>query len=139
MKKPAANRVTRLDVEQMRLITKVARLHHTQGQRQSEIADKLGISQASVSRFLTLAQVHGIVRTVVVPPAGLFEVGFAALTWALLSTGLESATVYALLASTSIAVRIFLCSSLRGAKQSLISTLFRELISESLMPLKNKK
>lgn len=55
-----------------------------------------------------------------VPPAGLFEVGFAALTWALLSTGLESATVYALLASTSIAVRIFLLRSL-GMKWPLVA------------------
>ncbi len=72
MKKQATRSVLRLDVEQMRLITKVARLHHTQGQRQSEIAEKLGISQASVSRFLTLAEEHGIVRTVVVPPEGLY-------------------------------------------------------------------
>ena len=72
MKKQVIRSVARLDVEQMRLITKVARLHHTQGQRQSEIAEKLGISQASVSRFLTLAEEHGIVRTVVVPPEGLY-------------------------------------------------------------------
>lgn len=75
MKKPAiaaAHRFVRFDVEQMRLITKVARLHHTQGQRQAEIAEKLGISQASVSRFLTLAEEHSIVRTVVVPPEGLY-------------------------------------------------------------------
>ncbi len=72
MKKQVINRVTRLDIDQMRLITKVARLHHTQNQRQSEIARKLGISQASVSRFLQLAEVHGIVRTIVVPPEGLY-------------------------------------------------------------------
>ena len=72
MKKQVIRSVARLDVEQMRLITKVARLHHTQDQRQSEIAEKLGISQASVSRFLTLAEEHGIVRTVVVPPEGLY-------------------------------------------------------------------
>ena len=72
MNKHVIRSVARLDVEQMRLITKVARLHHTQGQRQSEIAEKLGISQASVSRFLTLAEEHGIVRTVVVPPEGLY-------------------------------------------------------------------
>ncbi len=72
MKKQVIARVARLDVEQMRLITKVARLHHTQGQRQSDIAEKLGISQASVSRFLQLAEEQGIVRTVVVPPEGLY-------------------------------------------------------------------
>lgn len=56
----------------MRLITRVARLHHMQGLRQSEIAESLEISQASVSRFLTLAEEQGIVRTIVVPPEGLY-------------------------------------------------------------------
>ena len=75
MKRPvttAANRLVRLDVEQMRLITKVARLHYNHGERQADIAEKLGVSQASVSRFLTLAEEHGIVRIVVVPPEGLY-------------------------------------------------------------------
>ncbi len=72
MKKPATARFTRLDMQQMRLITRVARLHHMQGLRQSEIAETLDISQASVSRFLALAQEQGIVRTIVVPPEGLY-------------------------------------------------------------------
>jgi DNA-binding transcriptional regulator LsrR (DeoR family) len=72
VKKPAANRFVRLDTQQMRLITRVARLHHMQGLRQSEIAESLDISQASVSRFLALAEEHGIVRTIVVPPEGLY-------------------------------------------------------------------
>jgi DNA-binding transcriptional regulator LsrR (DeoR family) len=72
MKKPATNRFTRLDMLQLRLITRVARLHHMQGLRQAEIAESLQISQASVSRFLTLAEEHGIVRTIVVPPEGLY-------------------------------------------------------------------
>jgi DNA-binding transcriptional regulator LsrR (DeoR family) len=81
MKKPAPNRFTRLDMQQMRLITRVARLHHMQGLRQGEIAETLQISQASVSRFLALAEEHGIVRTIVVPPEGLYpelEEGLAA-------------------------------------------------------------
>jgi DNA-binding transcriptional regulator LsrR (DeoR family) len=81
MKKPAPNRFARLDMQQMRLITRVARLHHMQGLRQSEIAETLDISQASVSRFLALAEEHGIVRTIVVPPEGLYpelEEGLAA-------------------------------------------------------------
>jgi DNA-binding transcriptional regulator LsrR (DeoR family) len=68
----SAGRLARLDIEQMRLITKAARLHYIQGERQAGIAEKMGVSQASVSRFLTLAEEHGIVRTVVVPPEGLF-------------------------------------------------------------------
>ena len=67
-----ANRPARLDIEQMRLITKVARLHYIHGERQAEIAEKMGVSQASVSRFLTLAQEYEIVRTIVVPPEGLY-------------------------------------------------------------------
>ena len=69
---PAPARVARLDLQQMRLITRAARLHYLQGKRQAEIADEMGISQASVSRFLSLAAEHGIVRTVVVPPEGLY-------------------------------------------------------------------
>ena len=72
MKKPSINRLTRLDTQQMRLITRVARLHHMQGLRQGAIAETLEISQASVSRFLALAEEHGIVRTIVVPPEGLY-------------------------------------------------------------------
>jgi DNA-binding transcriptional regulator LsrR (DeoR family) len=68
-------------MQQLRLITRVARLHHMQGLRQAEIAETLEISQASVSRFLALAEEHGIVRTIVVPPEGLYlelEEGLAA-------------------------------------------------------------
>jgi DNA-binding transcriptional regulator LsrR (DeoR family) len=72
VKNPATNRFSRLDLQQMRLITRVARLHHMQGLRQADIAETLEISQASVSRFLALAQEHGIVRTIVVPPEGLY-------------------------------------------------------------------
>ncbi len=72
MKKLATNRFARLDMQQMRLITRVARLHHMQGLRQAEIAETLEISQASVSRFLALAEEQGIVRTIVVPPEGLY-------------------------------------------------------------------
>lgn len=68
----ATNTNTKLDVEQLRLITKAARMHYNQGARQMEIADKLGISQAGVSRLLRLAEEYGIVRSVVVPPEGLF-------------------------------------------------------------------
>lgn len=72
MKRQTANRPMRLDIEQMRLITRAARLHYIHGERQAAIAEKMGVSQASVSRFLTLAEEHGIVRTIVVPPEGLY-------------------------------------------------------------------
>lgn len=59
------------DVDQLRLMTKVARLYHSRGLRQVEIADRLRISQSRVSRLLQQAEQQGVVRTVVVLPAGL--------------------------------------------------------------------
>lgn len=56
----------------MRLLTKVARMYHEQGIRQPEIASTLGMSQSRVSRSLKEAGSLGIVRTVVVPPTGVY-------------------------------------------------------------------
>lgn len=48
---------------------KVARLYHTHGMRQTDIAERLKISQSRVSRLLSQAEDASIVRTVVaVPP-----------------------------------------------------------------------
>lgn len=60
------------DIHQLRQMTQAARLHHILGERQIEIADKMGISQAGVSRLLRMAEEHGIIRKVVVPPEGLY-------------------------------------------------------------------
>jgi DNA-binding transcriptional regulator LsrR (DeoR family) len=57
--------------EQLRLMTKVARLYHEHGVRQPEIAQRLHISQPRVSRLLKQAEREGIVRTTVVVPAGV--------------------------------------------------------------------
>lgn len=57
--------------ELRRLVTKIAWLYHGRGMRQSEIGQRLGISQSRVSRLLDTASTMGIVRTVVVPPADL--------------------------------------------------------------------
>src|SRR5829696_105745 len=51
---------------QLRLITKVARMYHERGIRQTDIAEALHISQARVSRLLKRATELGIVRTIVV-------------------------------------------------------------------------
>lgn len=59
------------NVDQQRLMTKVARLYHSHGKRQTEIAERLNISQSRVSRLLQQAEESGIVRTVVVVPPGL--------------------------------------------------------------------
>src|SRR3954451_7956233 len=57
--------------EQLRLMTKVARLYHEHRLRQPEIARRLHISQARVSRLLSEAAREGIVRTTVVVPDGV--------------------------------------------------------------------
>jgi DNA-binding transcriptional regulator LsrR (DeoR family) len=57
--------------EQLRLMLKVARLYHEHNVLQPEIARRLHISQARVSRLLKQAQVEGIVRTTVVVPEGM--------------------------------------------------------------------
>jgi DNA-binding transcriptional regulator LsrR (DeoR family) len=58
-------------VQQLRLMTTVARLYHLRGERQRAIAERLGLSQAGVSRLLRLAEEQGIVRTIVVVSDGL--------------------------------------------------------------------
>ncbi|MEU9590920.1 sugar-binding transcriptional regulator [Streptomyces sp. NPDC048219] len=54
------------------MMTHVARLYHLQGIRQPEIAARLDLSQAKVSRLLKKAQERGIVRITVTPPSGTF-------------------------------------------------------------------
>lgn len=51
-----------------RLVVKAARLYHTHGLRQTEIATRMGISQSKVSRLLQIAEESGLVRTVVAAP-----------------------------------------------------------------------
>ncbi len=57
--------------DQLRLMLKVARLYHEQNVLQPEIARRLHISQARVSRLLKQAQADGIVRTTVLVPEGM--------------------------------------------------------------------
>lgn len=59
-------------LDELRLMTKIARLYYEQGMRQSEIATRLTLSQASVSRFLKRAQDEGIVRISVNMPPGIY-------------------------------------------------------------------
>ena len=60
------------DLKQTRQVLAVARLYHIHHVRQSEIATRLGISQAGVSRLLKQAEDGGIVRTIVLSPEGMF-------------------------------------------------------------------
>lgn len=68
----AARRYSPAEIEQLRQMTRAARLHLVHGARQTEIAEKMGISQAGVSRLLRMAEQQGIIRKVVVPPEGLY-------------------------------------------------------------------
>jgi DNA-binding transcriptional regulator LsrR (DeoR family) len=65
-------RYSATEIEQLRQMTRAARLHLIQGARQTEIAEKMGISQAGVSRLLRMAEEQGIIRSIVVPPEGLY-------------------------------------------------------------------
>ena len=65
-------RYSTAEMEQLRQMTRAARLHLVQGARQTEIAEKMGISQAGVSRLLRMAEEQGIIRSIVVPPEGLY-------------------------------------------------------------------
>ncbi|HEY0188150.1 MAG TPA: sugar-binding transcriptional regulator [Cellulomonas sp.] len=57
--------------DQVRLMARVARMHHEQGMRQTAIATELHLSTARVSRLLKRAAEEGIVRTIVTLPAGV--------------------------------------------------------------------
>jgi DNA-binding transcriptional regulator LsrR (DeoR family) len=60
-----------VEVAQLRLIAKVARMYYEGGVRQPQIASELNMSQARVSRLLRQASEIGVVRTVVTLPPGV--------------------------------------------------------------------
>ncbi|HXF63081.1 MAG TPA: sugar-binding transcriptional regulator [Caldilineaceae bacterium] len=66
-------------IEELRLMTKIARLYYEEGRRQSEIAAQLALSQATVSRLLKRAQEEQIVRIRISPPPGIYSALEAAL------------------------------------------------------------
>lgn len=57
-------------LDEIRLMTRVARLYHESGVKQPEIAARLRLSQPKVSRLLRQAQEEGIVRITVRAPNG---------------------------------------------------------------------
>ena len=59
-------------LNELRLIARVAQMYHLEGRRQSDIAQHLRISQATVSRMLKKAQQEEIVRTTIVAPPGTY-------------------------------------------------------------------
>lgn len=59
-------------IDELRTMTKIARMYYEQGMRQSAIAERLNLSQATISRFLKRAQSEGIVRISVNMPQGIY-------------------------------------------------------------------
>jgi DNA-binding transcriptional regulator LsrR (DeoR family) len=57
--------------DELRLMTKVARLYYEREMRQGEIASMMGLSQASISRLLNSAKEAGIIRITVNIPNGV--------------------------------------------------------------------
>lgn len=57
---------------QIRFVTKIAKLYYEEKLSQPEIALKLHISQARVSRLIALSNQMGIVKTTVAPPPGMW-------------------------------------------------------------------
>ncbi len=59
-------------IDELRLMTKVARMYYEQEMRQSEIAKQLDLSQATISRLFKRARKEGIVRITVNIPQGVY-------------------------------------------------------------------
>jgi DNA-binding transcriptional regulator LsrR (DeoR family) len=57
-------------IDELRLMTKVARMYYEQGLRQTEIMDRLNMSQSTISRLLKRAEKAGIIRITVTVPSG---------------------------------------------------------------------
>jgi DNA-binding transcriptional regulator LsrR (DeoR family) len=59
-------------IDELRLMTRVARMYHEQGMRQTEIAEQLALSQSTISRLLKRAEQERIVRVTVSVPDGVY-------------------------------------------------------------------
>jgi DNA-binding transcriptional regulator LsrR (DeoR family) len=58
-------------INELRFMTKAARMYFERDMRQNEIADKLGVSQATVSRLINSARKEGIIRISINIPSGV--------------------------------------------------------------------
>ncbi len=59
------------DLDEQRLMTRIAKMYYEMNLNQTEIAGKLGISQATISRLFRRAREEGIIRISVHVPAGV--------------------------------------------------------------------
>jgi DNA-binding transcriptional regulator LsrR (DeoR family) len=57
-------------IDELRLMAKVARMYYGLNMRQTEIMERLNVSQSTVSRLLKRAEAEGIVRITVTVPSG---------------------------------------------------------------------
>jgi DNA-binding transcriptional regulator LsrR (DeoR family) len=96
-----------LTPEQMRLVAKLAWLYYVDGLNQPEIARRLNIAQARVSRLLKQAEEVGVVRTVVSMPGGVhidierkLEAKYGLLE-AVVAQGTTDADIYRVLGATA--------------------------------------
>lgn len=60
-------------IDEVRLMTKIARMYYIDNLKQAEIADRLDISQATTSRLLKRAYDERIIRINISAPAGIFS------------------------------------------------------------------
>lgn len=60
-------------LDEQRLMARVARMYYEKDMRQSDIAKQLGLSQATISRLFNRAKEEGIVRITVNVPQGVFS------------------------------------------------------------------
>jgi DNA-binding transcriptional regulator LsrR (DeoR family) len=59
-------------IDELRLIARVARMYYELDKRQSEIAEQLGLSQATVSRLVNRSKEEGIIRISISMPQGVY-------------------------------------------------------------------
>ena len=59
-------------IDELRLMTKVARMYYEENMRQADIAKQLGLSQATISRLFKRARDEGIVRITINTPNGIY-------------------------------------------------------------------
>jgi len=69
---PVPFRTPDYSADQLRLMSKVARMYHERGMRQPQIAADLHVSQSRISRLLRQAVEVGIVKTIVTLPSGVY-------------------------------------------------------------------
>src|SRR4051794_30685975 len=130
-----------LDPSRIRLLTKISRMYHERGLRQPEIAQRLHISQASVSRLLKKATEVGIIRTVVMTPDGVYadleeqvEQAFALQDVVVVDTDHDSDA--AILRALGAAAAVYLEETLTGGERIGISSWSSTLLAmvESMQP-----